>query len=61
MKWKLRKVDVKGLMTPEWSGADFDPATLHDWHVIKEEWASQAKHLDRVAEERISYGHPVSE
>lgn len=43
------------------NGADFDPATLHDWHVIEEEWTSQAKQLDRVAEKRASYGNPVSE
>lgn len=43
------------------NGADFDPATLHDWHVLEEEWKSQPKRLDRVAEERASYGNSTSE
>ena len=38
------------------NGADFDPATLHDWHVLEAEWKSQAERLDQVAEERASYG-----
>ena len=38
------------------NGADFDPATLHDWHVLEDEWKAQTKRLDRVAEEHASYG-----
>jgi len=38
------------------NGADFDPATPHDWHVLEAEWQSKAERLDQVAEDRASYG-----
>ncbi len=41
------------------NGADFDPETLHDYHTLEEERQSQAERLDRVAEERASYGNPL--
>jgi hypothetical protein len=40
-----------------WSnGADFDPATLHDWPEYESEWAAQAQKWAKVAEERAAYG-----
>jgi len=38
------------------NGADFDPATLHDWHIVEGEWESQSNRLDCVADERSTYG-----
>ncbi len=39
------------------NGADFDPATLHDWHLTS--WAAQATKdpvANRVAEDKAGYG-----
>ncbi len=38
------------------NGADFDPATLHDWSTYAEEIAAKMDRLAMVAEERGSYG-----
>ena len=38
------------------NGADFDPATLHDWPDHEEAWRAQARKWTRVAEERAGYG-----
>lgn len=37
------------------NGADFDPATLHDWPDYAEAWRAQASKWARVAEERSGY------
>jgi len=39
------------------NGADFDPATLHDWHIVQDEWNSQSARLDCVAEQGSNYGN----
>lgn len=38
------------------NGADFDPATLHDWPDYAEAWRAQAEKWARVAEETAGYG-----
>lgn len=38
------------------NGADFDPATLHDWPEYESEWVAQAQKWAKVAEERAAYG-----
>ena len=38
------------------NGADFDPATLHDWPDYESEWLAQTRKWAKVAEERASYG-----
>lgn len=43
------------------NGADFDPATLHDWYVLEEEWKSQTKRLDRVAADHAGYSASASD
>lgn len=37
------------------NGADFDPATLHDWPDYEAAWRAQANKWARVAEERVGY------
>ena len=38
------------------NGADFDPATLHDWPEYESAWVAQAQKWAKVAEERAPYG-----
>jgi hypothetical protein len=38
------------------NGADFDPATLHDWPDYENAWIAQARQWARVAEEKATYG-----
>ncbi len=38
------------------NGADFDPATLHDWPDYEEAWRAQAIRWARVAEDKAGYG-----
>ncbi len=38
------------------NGADFDPATLHDWPDYESEWIAHAHGWARVAEEKDTYG-----
>lgn len=38
------------------NGADFDPATLHDWPDYESEWIAQARKWAKVAEEKATYG-----
>jgi len=40
------------------NGADFDPATLHDWPEYESDWVTQAQQWAKVAEERARYGKP---
>lgn len=38
------------------NGADFDPATLHDWPDCEETWRAQARKWARIAESPAVYG-----
>lgn len=38
------------------NGADFDPATLHDWPEYESAWIAQAQKWASVAEDRAGYG-----
>lgn len=38
------------------NGADFDPATLHDWPDYESQWLAQAQKWERVAEDKAGYG-----
>ena len=38
------------------NGADFDPATLHDWPDYESAWLAHARNWARVAEEKARYG-----
>lgn len=38
------------------NGADFDPATLHDWPDYESEWLAHARKWAKVAEEKATYG-----
>ena len=38
------------------NGADFDPATLHDWPEYESAWIAQAQKWVRVAEDKAGYG-----
>ena len=38
------------------NGADFDPATLHDWPDFEHEWVARARGWAKVAEDRAKYG-----
>jgi hypothetical protein len=43
------------------NGADFDPATLHDWPEYESEWLLQTRKWAKVAEDRGSYGQQGKE
>jgi hypothetical protein len=38
------------------NGADFDPATLHDWPDYESAWLAQTRKWAKVAEEKATYG-----
>ena len=38
------------------NGADFDPATLHDWPDYERDWITRARQWAKVAEEKATYG-----
>jgi hypothetical protein len=38
------------------NGADFDPATLHDWPDYESEWIARARKWANVAEKKAVYG-----
>ena len=38
------------------NGADFDPATLHDWPDFENQWIVQTSKWAQVAEEKATYG-----
>ena len=38
------------------NGADFDPATLHDWPDYESAWLARVREWGKVAEEKTTYG-----